>query len=329
MNARAYKTARIAAIAYADIGRPSGWPKASSEKCCVFDAINLVGNAMYGDAWTGHELCAMIWPESPQAAEIQRQKFAPQAISTSSTAPVPRPRVPQSIAAAQYVRTAPTPVLAVPHDAHVKSMELHFAVKLHSVAVIEEQKLWEANNEELKRLIGAVDWLAQRSRDDELPSFARQTTGGPLFKLDCSEWNIEYPIHYFVSNGGPIRMFVELCLFRPVASFIFFNRLDVDRVIATLEHAPVIISMADLTELSPYIRLAVSLAKSYGLSSPDKTKSQKQRNQLVRTAWADAMPGITISNAQVNALVLVMGWPNQKAIERGMRGPQQRKNTPL
>lgn len=319
LDANTYKTPRTPAITFPSIHMPVEWPKAQSDKCCLFEAINLVGSGMNGVAWTGHELCAMYWLQSPEWAEAQRLRY----LSNHRTTKAPPP--PRSLASPSYDRPKPPPPS---FDAHIIAKNNYDAARLHSQQVDAEQRLWEANLQAHDRLQRAVEWLAQKCRDSKLTAFARLAIGGALFRVGSWEWNVDDPLKSIVSAGGHTRIFSEFDRSRSYPSYLFFDRADLGRVIATLAHVPASIAMADLEKLSPYIRFAVSLAKANGFTAPDKRQSKKMRQNLIRAAWAEAMPGIMMSDTQVDALALVMGWPNQSAIENGLTGPKRRKNTP-
>ncbi|MEQ1883322.1 MAG: hypothetical protein ABL878_20405, partial [Burkholderiales bacterium] len=66
-----YQTNRKPFIAFSDLRNRDRWPRADSSRCCIFEAIELGGAALFGPDWSGEELHALDWPLQPRAAEAE------------------------------------------------------------------------------------------------------------------------------------------------------------------------------------------------------------------------------------------------------------------
>lgn len=304
---QAFKTARSRVIGFPMVDFSSSWPKADSGKCSIFEAIVLVGRAKFGPAWTNTELGALHWAEQPAEAEARRVAI--------SKLPL---RKPPPIVHSPYSRTSR---MIVPvdkdHRSHVLARERHFANLAHQAAVEQEQRQWEANNLAFSRLSGVVDWLAQQCRDGSLRTFYRFATGGALFEMAPSDWNVDRPLQMFVADGGYKRWFVNNGNSNQWPVLIFLDRDQLTKAVAAFSHAPETIAVAALERLSPYLKLAVRLALAKGYCSPDAADTQPVREAEVAAAWDAALPGVPLSKTAVEAIAKVMGFPNPTAILQG------------
>lgn len=279
-------------IRFPTVQFPNSWPKAPSQYAFIYAAINLVGAAIFGSDWSGEELLAVTWIESPRAERTRARVFRP-------TPPVPhslsnpRPREP--------VRYAP-----IEHVLDWKAEKLH------------EQ--WEANRSAAERLNKSVDWIAQKCRDGELRSFYRlRVGGGPVMPMSAHEWNVDIPLMTFVSNGGNNRFCRDLKSAGPFDTFVFFEKDELLNVLRREPNAPLVVSESDLSRLSPYLQGAVRLALRKGYTSRKACETNPVREAEIRGAWPDLFPGITISDNAVEAITRVIGFPDNRSIGTGLR----------
>lgn len=304
---QAFRTARTRIINYPMVELPSSWPKADSGKCSIFEAIVQVGRAKYGPDWTNTELGASYWTEQPAEAEARRVAM--------SKLPVRKPPPPESLASYRASR------MVVPvdkdHRSHVLARERHLANLAHQAAVEHEQQQWEANNLSFARLTSVVEWLAQQCRDGSLRTFYRFATGGALFDMAPSDWNVDRPLQMFVADGGYKRWFVNNGTSNQWPVLIFFDQSQLAKAIAAFSHAPDTVAVTALERLSPYLKLAVRLAVAKGYSSPDAADTQPVREAEVAAAWNAALPGVPPSRTAIEAIAKVMGFPNPTAILQG------------
>ena len=285
------------AVKFLRAADPAAWPRAASSMICIFEAVQFIGRAKHGSDWTGTELSAIVWPESPKA-EYARQML-----------PFKKVKPPPSFIRDNVGRSSLTrEETSWPPDAHVVAWYVEL-----------RQARWEANRAKLFRLIDTVEWIAQRCRDDDLKAYARFRSGGGLWPMDAWEWNQDNPLEKFVSDGGHKRYFTTLKSPASFDVFIFFERGSVEQLAAGLSHCPLAISETDLNRLSPFLRLAVNLALARGYTSEADDETQPIREAEVKAAWQDALPNIPWSETAAHSIARVMGFPNAKAIEQGRK----------
>lgn len=272
---------------------PDAWPKAPSQYAFIFEAINIVGAALCGNEWTGRELLAVRWYESPWAQRQRMRLWQP------------KPPVPHSVLSPQ--RATPSKPAQIEH------------VKDWQAAML--NKDWEANGLATARLNRVVDWIAQRCRDCDLTSYWRlRVGGGPVLPMKADEWNVDAPLFTFVSDGGNKRFCRELKHAGPFDVFVFFNRQQLVDVLTREPDAPMIVAQADLARLSPYLRLAVQVALQRGYVDRGSCETKDVREAEVKALWPDYMPDLEPVPAMVQAIAKVMNFPDPEAIERGRRG---------
>lgn len=305
-----FKTDRKRAITFPTLGNPTTWPKADSERCCIFEAINIVGSASYGSAWIGDELCAWIWPIAPKEAQARsddrRATKAPPFVTQMHTA-----------GAGRLIRPSTEEVEAADH--HVEAWFRNKAALRRKLALEDEQTRWEMNRASLDRLTGAIEWLAQQCRDNRVTSYYRWRIGGQLVQMAPADWNIEFPLEKFAASGGYKRWFANA---KPPAEYpvyIFFDRAAVEQAASMFSQRPKKVPIADLTALSPYLRFAIELAKSRDWAGVDATFDARCAD--VRAEWTSGMGDVPMSTLMVESIARVGAFPNPKAIRHGqMRG---------
>lgn len=315
----AFKTGRKPAIAFPTIGDSSTWPKADSERCSIFEAINIVGSASNGPHWTGDELLALMWPSSPSEAQAQHDD-ALKTVRRVTKAPAPIPSL-RSYGGISRPHSA----LADCQDLndHVSAWHRNNAAIGYHKAVDEEQSLWETHRSSLCRLTAAVEWLAQQCRDNILSSYFRWKIGGKLEGMTPADWNIENPLQQFASTGGYNRWFSTLTPPSQYPVYIFFDRAAVNQASAVFAYRPKQIPLVDLAALSPYLRFAVQLAIQHDWSSAGTTFDVRCAD--VRAGWANGMGAVPMSNNMVESIARVAGFPNPTAILEGNRRKPPKK----
>lgn len=313
----AFRTARSRIIISPTVDNPAYWPKADTGKCCIFEAINMVGRAMHGDRWDNSELRALDWPMPPADAEELRLAELRKPVAVSKAPP------PASITNVNYGQTPGRTSAPITrnYDSHVSARWQHE----HANLVQGEQALWETNHAALARLLAATEWLAQQCRDKVINAFVRFQTGGMLSEMQFWEWNVDTPLFTFVASGGFNRWYVELNPPQQFPVFIFFERDAIARATATFEHAPSIIAETDLARFSPYLRLAVQLALAHNYTSRAQAETAPIREAHARQAWSAALPGVPESRTVMEAIAKVIGFPDIPAIKQGQRGAQIKK----
>lgn len=277
-----------------DVTNKATWPKSQSRFAFIFEAINIAGEALQSETWSGKELSVVVWPVSPLARREDEKRPRPLTVQEYNRRHKPQPR--------RY------------HE-HVLDFK---AVQL--------EPIWEENKQATKRLLDCVEWLAQQCRDGELMPFARPSSGGDIMPVEASEWNIDNPLEQFVEKGGSRRRFVVNGYATPLMdSFAFFDRENLRAVLARQPDAPLIVGQADLSRLSPYLRLAVHVALERRYFAGDPIDAAPAREAEVKAAWQRYLPDVPMTPAGVKQLAKLIGFPHSEAIRQGQRGGQRRK----
>lgn len=303
------------------------WPKADSARCHLFEAVGIVGEAMHGDLWTGQELGVVQWDVSPdQEAALARR--------TANPTPPPSPP-PRSIASTDWGApnriarggTAGTSMLATTASAGDAEQGDDLSRRLEAAATVHKlkQAAWEDNAAATKRLTGAVEWLAAECRDGRVRSFVRFRERGALMDMQPHEWNVDHPVTEFLVEGGFERLFPVAASFQKFGVYIFIDRASLASAVAVFGRASAPVPMAELARLSPFLRLAVELALQRNYVEGGNTDPEKVRKAAVRHAWPSAFPGVEPSDAAINAIAKVIGFPDMDALQRGIRANKGRK----
>lgn len=278
-----------------DVANRGTWPKVPSNFVFIFEAINLSGSALFGEDWTGKELAAVQWLESPKEQRARGKQPAP--INGGGGAGGSR----------SYSVTPARQPLKFDHDEHVLDW---FAEQ--------RQPIWEENERATERLLNCVEWLAQRCRDGDLTTYWRSRLGGfEVRPMRAAEWNVDNPLSTFVITGGNNRHCWELRNGGPFEVFVFFDKGELAQVLASQPNAPLIVGEADLSRLSPYLQMAVRMALKHGYTSREACDALPVREAEVRAAWCDFLPDVQMTGKAVEAIVKVIGFPDNRAIQAG------------
>jgi hypothetical protein len=281
-------------ITFPHIDERESWPKAPSKYVCVFEAIEWAGPVACPGEWSGNELLSVEWPTSPKAQRAYERAHPPSGIAVKAVRGISGPAKPVRREAIEHVR-----------DWHAERRE----------------KLWLENGRAQIRLDKATEWLAQLCRDGELRSYARVADGSDMLKLPSHDWNVDNPFDIFVKAGGPFRSFYELDYRQgPRKGFLFFERSELREIISRQPDAPMIVGEADLSRLSPYLRLAVHVALKRRYFEGEKIDKVLTRGAEVKAVWSEFLPDVPMTPATVSGLAKLIGFPDAEAIERGQRG---------
>jgi hypothetical protein len=88
--------------------------------------------------------------------------------------------------------------------------------------------------------------------------------------------------------------------------------------------APITIPAVDLSSLSPYLQFAVKLAIKGKYTVGNIPKNEVRRAEI-EAGWDQGLPDIPMSAKQVDALVLMTGFPDREAILQGIMGGKKRR----
>lgn len=315
-----YKSARTPLIAFPGISERHAWPKADASRCCIFEAVELIGSAMFGSEWTGSELLAFNWPEEPQKIEEAWQAFRvlPRRI-TRATAPI---RTLDNRSSPTALRGSAV-IQPTEPKRHVDQYRARLAAIERSQAVSAEQDKWEENRKQLERLAATMRWLAEQCRNSKIASFVRFDLGGILFEMHHWEWNVDDPVSHFLVRGGFDRFFKENPE-RLFAVYIFLDRQSLDTALSAFKNADARVPVVNLSQVSPYLQFALQLALKHGYKSPKGTDKVAVREQLVRDDWKEALPDVPMTAAQVEMIARIIGFPDREAIRHGTRSTEKK-----
>ena len=154
-----FRTPRSPAITFPTIGSVDTWPKAESSKCCIFEAVNIVGRAQFREKWTGAELMSLVWIESPETAEARQSELTIlSALQAKRVTSAPRPF--PSIGAYQRISRRTASIEADAFELHVHAFRQHTVSVMRRDALKNEQRAWVHNSVTFARLKATVErWL--------------------------------------------------------------------------------------------------------------------------------------------------------------------------
>lgn len=274
-------------------------PKCSPAHLFIHDALQVAGKAIFGEKWTGEELSVVEWPESPDAV-LQRER---RQASLSKLSPRPRP----AARGVRMVRPALEPEKA-PHSAHVIEWRLAQSRQLAMAA-------WNANQDALQRVRQAADWLHLKFREGKIATATRLTGApGEPRKMPPSEWYCEHTFEKRILPGRYDRWMQGSDRARPV--YVFVDRAQLEKEASTLPHADAIVSDADLSSCSPYLRFAVGFSLRHGQDTIGGWSRPAVIAQL-KQDWDAANPGDPMSATMAERMSYVVTVHNPDAISIG------------
>lgn len=232
------------------------------------DAIELAGKAMFGDQWNAEEQKAVFWPTSPEtiwASEWQNYLARPL---------YQRPSLPPSIAGKAYrgEKGETDDEFAARKIKHREDCN----EKLSNIPeyISKMQVLWKTNHDATNRLMDVLQWLGDRCRSGAIQGAYIFKAGYKVFVLEKDHWNGVSDLERWARDGG-FPVYVNNASYPTHA---FMVRADLDREVASLEHAPLLVDQADLSRLAPDLQLAVRLALEMKLFGPGvKTRGEVER----------------------------------------------------
>lgn len=289
-------------IKFANAANADSWPKAASTYICIFEAINQAGSALFGDQWSGKELLATFWKQSPRDfLKYASENFGGGALGGGKSG---------MRGGGSPVSSSSVPVVEGPpqHNAHVHEWRLE-----------KSQAEWVQERATEKRLRDTVAWLAQLCRDGLITSYARFRAGGGLWPMAAYEWNVDDPLSKFVIEGGHKRYFRDIANPASFDVFLFFSRAELAAAFDRMGLTTLAVAEIELSKLSPYIQLAVQLALQKGYFSKDKCETLAVREAEIRTAWPVTMADIPMSENAVKLIARLMAFPDPVSIQQGSK----------
>lgn len=267
---------------------PQKWPKADSGKVSIFEAINIVGQAIYAEAWSGTELQARWWSVNFEAQQIESREARLRQIEKIT-------RPPSDIDRRRAIQLGRDP--RENHDMHVRERQRTNAL----ADLARDDGAWNENREKFERLEMAAERLAQLCRDSCLSGYLRSAHGGRLMAMDASAWNVENPLGRFLVNGGPKDSFSH--------HFIFFDKLS---LLAILDRPR---NPNEAIEHFNAVQNWAADAASRGVTVSDARKDAREKLGKLAPPQDDCRQALRLARAAIGSPV-ELGRPLGKKTQR-------------
>lgn len=290
-------------IAVEDILLPSMQsPKVQPEYVFCRDALRRVGAAMFGEKWTDTDMMARQAPfHSPAVVYERFWKSQLDAIESWKR----MPSLPLSFSSRSFDQATQ----AETQDEFVKrkAESSKYCEEKQSNIPAEVSKLqsnWQLNVDASKRLLSAAGWLGDKCRSGAIRG-AFQYKGLPKIydAMDKQLWNGTSDLDRWARDGG----YPEFLNGHKYQTMVFVLRDDLEREIAALAHAPLLVKQEDLSKLSPDLQLAVRVALNKELFRTGSAKDGAVQTWIVAAAKAE---GRTIATTKLKQMSAVMRYPD-------------------
>jgi hypothetical protein len=169
---------------------------------------------------------------------------------------------------------------------------------------------WAIDNAARKRLLAAIEWVAERCRNGDLETHLRWVGGGDHFAVAANVWYVEPVIEKRFSECQA-KVWSNASR-QNLPAYIFVTRDSLTRCLTAIGAATV--DGQDLAGLSPYLQIAVSLALKYR----DDTVSKDGLVLTIKEAWKK-LHGEDISTTAAEHIAATIRHPDKRAIEYGKK----------
>lgn len=283
-------------------------PKCSSSYLFIWDAMELVGRAKFGDDWTGSELDVLNWPVSPIVERDQRQESFRKLFAQ----PQPMP--------ALKVRKSSPPILMP--SVLSENYSGHATTRLADQKLRERETVWAANVAALCRLRGSSNWLLEQFRNGQIRAFSRSVgkPGEPV-AMPPDEWFVEDTFKTRFVAGRYDRWLPRMT--RPTPAYIFVDRAGIERAISTLANASAVVTTTDLSACSSYLRFAVAFSLKYRDNLGEWSRPAIEAQ--LRQDWNMANPTDQMSPTMAERMSYVVKAPDPGAMAIGATGAAAKK----
>lgn len=288
------------------------WPKCGSSEISLWEALHLAGRAMHGDEWTEQTMAARDWPISP--TEQDRRS------TENNTRFIAQPRPPARVRGGQVVRAEPEPNPLSREELARIGAEV---AKRRKERLSEEQSAWDKNQVQLKRIADTMAWLHERFRFAEIETYSVFMTGAfdPL-PIPKGDWYVSDAIAaQRFRHGGYTRIFMPSA--QSFDILVFVDKASLESRIATLAHAPALVTGTDLGALSPYLRFAVAFALQHGASVDEWSREAVE--QSIKEAWDKANPDDVMSPKMSERMAYVVRKHDKEAVAAAQAAAARRK----
>lgn len=276
-------------------------PMVQPEYVFCRDAVRLVGAAMFGEKWTVTDMMAQQTPlYSPVAA--YEQFWASQLSSIQHWKHGP----PLPISLASYSLGQKTKAETPEEFEERKAKSAKYCEERQSnipTHVSTLQSNWQSNADASRRLLSAVGWLGNKCRAGAIRG-AFQYKGWPKIHeaMDSHLWNGTSDLDRWARDGG----YSEFLNSHNYQTLVFMLREDLEREIAALAHAPLLVKQEDLSRLSPDLQLAVRVALNKQLFGAGVALDGDVQGWVDDAAKAE---GRNISTTKLQQMAAVMRYP--------------------
>lgn len=293
------------------------WPLVQPEYVFALEAVDIFGKAIFGQDWTGWELLAVKWPISP--ISIYANEWSKALVNVEASTYIISPR---SIVSAQSGGVIKPQTREEFDESKANLIELcnrSLASIPDKVAAVETQ--WQTNKATAARLLKAVRWLGDKCRGRDIAG-AYQFKGWPKLYNDMSPdlWNGSSDIERWAASGGYSQWVKD----RNYDTLVFVSREDLNREIAALDHAPLLLDRAELSRLAPDLQLAVRLALEHQLFDANNAGLKSGQVEHLVIAAAE-QSGRQIAKGRMEEIARLMRWPDEKRSAAGQKSAAIKK----
>lgn len=259
------------------------WPNDPKDHVFFGRAIDELGRAIYGNAWTGNEYTVGLRQLPPQLPEyLAEQRLGYQLLKKHR----PDMVLPQANS------------FGTPHES-LTLEQWAAAVAIYN-PVMNEIKC------ALERKAVVEDELVKRCEAKELIAYHRPTFGGELRPIPASWWCTEVNHNRFVMcQINPRRPFEDDYSGEDFA-WIFLARDSLDRCLSLLPHWQ---PGATQGHLSPYLRAMLFVARSLDITVDNQPKKDVVVEEL-RQAWGNNPP---LSSRLIDAMATLLREPESQS----------------
>lgn len=286
---------------------PGSWPKCGRDVIFLADAVSRVGRALFPDTWTGNETaCSTPLPHPDELRRMVEDEKRQRAVRNASASRVaPAVSVHRNIA--HSARPAPSAQETEPPRVPVDRADIARAAAEARAKAVEQ---WAIDNAARKRLLAAIEWVAERCRNGDLETHLRWVGGGDHFAVAANVWYVEPVIEKRFSECQA-KVWSNASR-QNLPAYIFVTRDSLTRCLTAIGAATV--DGQDLAGLSPYLQIAVSLALKYR----DDTVSKDGLVLTIKEAWKK-LHGEDISTTAAEHIAATIRHPDKRAIEYGKK----------
>lgn len=289
------------------------WPKVGESKVFILNAIQLIGQQMFGGEWQGDELFVRMWPLSPLS---EYQNPLARGLHVAESMAFNERMVKLNVKTTQGHKY---PASQEEHDVMKANLIKLSQSKLDAASpesVMQAELGWHANRLAFERLSRVVTWIGDACRNGTIRTYYKATDWQQVYALPPHRWNCSQDLEYWFPNAGAESTVLNGIFGITKAAHFFLDRSDLELATRILSHKPVEIPIARLDSLSPDLRLAVEIALELELFQVNADGNKWIKRRIGEAA---KRAGREISPRKVDDMASVMRWPDGSKASRGKK----------